>query len=380
MEQNCNQKRDSVLPKNVIPIPQEEVNLLEKGTCNFSLYSPRMVAWERDGSELKPDTEIIHCLAKAFNSKRLKEFLFQKQNQQSTYIKSLEESGIQAFTIKAKTTSPFITGLGAGHPTETGMILDRNIGVPYIPASSIKGVLRLAHAINIANGRKEVPDSELEKYFGTTDTKQEKQYRGQLVVLDAYPVGEVQLKVDIMNPHYTKYYDGTNKKPVETESPNPIKFLAVQEGTEFVFNCAFMPLQPEDKCDEKEIYAMFETAFEVVGFGGKTAIGYGRFKRKSDRVQKPVVVSKQAAPVQKRLEPGEYEAIVVGYNKSGKNINGILFRIDSPSGSYTAIKDKGCKTGDNTRYPKQTKVKVRLSGEKSKSEEYLVTEIIEKIP
>ena len=177
MGHNYNQKREFIPPKEIIPIPKEQENLLKKRTCNFSLYSPRMVSWKRDGADIKSDTEIIPHLAHDFNSKRLSNFLSQKQKLQEAYISSLRESGIQTFSFRAETTSPFVTGLCAGHPTETGMILDRNLGVPYIPASSIKGVLRLAHAINIANGRSEVPDSELEKYFGTADTKKEKQYK-----------------------------------------------------------------------------------------------------------------------------------------------------------------------------------------------------------
>lgn len=288
----------------IIPKYQEE-QFRKSSFCNFSLYSPRMVSWEkkddnkkkfqlytgeekeerkdRNGktkvSWVKKNDDAKEELCKKGNEfyKSINSFLDIKQAKQSSYIESLKKIGAQTFTIKAKTTSPFITGLGSGHPTETGMVLDRNIGVPYIPASSIKGVLRLAHAINIANGRKDVFDSELERYFGTADTKQEKQFRGQLVILDAYPTKDVQLKVDIMNPHYTKYYDGTNKQPVETESPVPIKFLTVKEGTEFCFYCAFMPFDLNEKCNEEEINAMFSTAFERVGFGGKTSIGYGRF-------------------------------------------------------------------------------------------------------
>ena len=82
-----------------------------------------------------------------------------------------------------------------------------------------------------------------------------------------------------MNPHYQNYYSGKNKQPVETESPTPIKFLTVPEGTEFVFNFAFISLEKGDKCDENELNDIIDTAFETVGFGGKTSVGYGRFKR-----------------------------------------------------------------------------------------------------
>lgn len=290
-----------------IPKHQEELLKGSKQT-NFSLYFPRMVSWEfkhgngefqkYTGEEIKLDRngnpkwekqndDYMEELCKAGNDllKGATLFLANIHKFQSKYIEVLKVSGVETFEIKAKTTSPFITGLGSGHPTETGMILDRNTGLPYIPASSIKGVLRLACAINIANEKYSdgnVPDDDekLVKYFGSESDKNPK--RGQLIILDAYSEQVPKLKVDIMNPHFGMYYSGENKQPVETESPVPIKFLTVKEGTTFVFRCVFMPLLNTTLSDEEiqtDVNEMFKTAFETVGFGGKTAIGYGRFKK-----------------------------------------------------------------------------------------------------
>lgn len=290
-------------------IPKHQEELLENPNCNFSLYSPRMVSWERkhgdgefqlySGEELeynkkkdktewkKINDDAKEALCKTGNKllKNISSLLKTKHEQQKNYISALKEQGIITFAFEAKTISPFITGLGSEHPMETGMILDRNIGVPYIPASSIKGVLRLACAINLAESNAEykksgiVPDDDknLVKYFGSMSQEADKQSRGQLMFLDAYPKDKISLKMDIMNPHFRKYYSGENKQPVETESPNPIKFLTVAEATTFIFRCAFIPLKG-DSCDENEVRKMFGTAFEKVGFGGKTAIGYGRFE------------------------------------------------------------------------------------------------------
>jgi len=386
----------------IIPKYQEE-QFRKSSFCNFSLYSPRMVSWEKKddskkkfqlytGEEkeerkdingktkvswVKKNDDAKEELCKKGNEfyKSINSFLDIKQAKQFSYLDSLKKLGMQTFTIKAKTTSPFITGLGSGHPTETGMILDRNIGVPYIPASSIKGVLRLAYAINIAKGRKEVSDLELERYFGTADAKQEKQFRGQLVLLDAYPTKDVQLKVDIMNPHYTKYYDGTNKQPVETESPVPIKFLTVKEGTEFCFNCAFMPLELNDKCNEDEINAMFTTAFERVGFGGKTAIGYGRFVKVDGKFNdvEQNNIQKQLVKEVKTLEAGEYKATV---NNVDKNRQSIYFEIDKTKEKAVI---RNCKQKDYAMYPKKAKVKIKLDGTKNSQDDYIVIEIIEKL-
>ena len=341
-----------------LPIPAEHEQLLKKKSCNFSLYSPRMVRWKIKGKEIEADTETLEELKEAFNSNstKLRQDLMMKQNLQSSFIKAQQAAGLCTFEFYAKTVSPFISGLGAGHPTETGMILDRNLGVPYIPASSIKGVVRLAHAINIAQGRTEVPDSELEKYFGTADTKQEKQYRGQLVFLDAYPVNSVTLKLDIMNPHYGQYYRGEHSQPVETENPIPIKFLSVEQGTEFCFRVVYVPLNIGDVCDEVEIRAMFTTAFECVGFGGKTAIGYGRFKEREKNVQQSQNNSSPAQQEIVKLAPGEYDAVVELIDKRTQSI---FFSLKK--NKFTAVK-QNCKSTIIAKYRKNTKVKIKLSG------------------
>lgn len=356
------------------PIPANQQKLLKERGCNFSLYSPRMVCWMQEGGELKSDKDAAFKLRevseKSFQFSEVTKGLEKKQELQSEYLASLKEDEIQTFTITAKTSSPFITGLGSGHPTETGIILDRNLGVPYIPSSSIKGVLRLAYAVNIADGRSEVPDSELEKYFGSTDTN--KSRRGQLMFLDAYPRGNVELKLDIMNPHFGKYYDGTNKQPVETESPVPIKFLTVKQGTEFVFNCAYLPLDEKDRSDEKvkdDVEKMFATAFSKLGFGGKTSIGYGRFERVENQKSGATVSSSNGSNVQ-TLVAGEYVAVIIDKDKKHSSMN---FEIKGQKCVINNFPEKF-----QARYNKRDKVKIAISGSKDKYGLYIVTKIIGK--
>jgi CRISPR-associated protein Cmr6 len=222
---------------------------------------------------------------------------------QTTILMNLATRDVMVWEFRARLQSPYVSGLGSGHPTETGMILDRNSGLPFIPASAVKGVLRLVCALHIAetepgavlsvgkdSGQCEVPDSHplLRRYFGDTDTGGTDSVRGQLVFLDAFPAAVPTIRADILNPHFGKYYAGT-QGPLETENPIPVKFLSVAEGIEFVFRCLATPLpstgrqtvdpllRPFDDTDEQAVIAMFTRAFNQLGFGGKTSIGYGRF-------------------------------------------------------------------------------------------------------
>ena len=360
-----------------VPIPENQKKLLENPKCNFSLLSPRIVGWKKDKDGLKVNDQVMDRILTKGNSslKTIRSLLQKKHIWQKDYLESIEKSGGKTVTIRATLTGPFITGLGAGHPTETGMILDRNLGVPYIPASSIKGVLRLACAINIARkeGKTEVSDAhpQLVKFFGSADTSQGS--RGQVMFLDAYPEGTVELQLDIMNPHYGKYYSGENKQPVETESPIPIKFISVPAGTVFVFRAVCLPLADESFTEDevKALKDAFDTAFEVVGFGGKTAIGYGRFTRSSGG-QKPAVGSVAPAPAKKELEIGEYEAVVE--DKDKKRLS-IAFKINQNGVEATAI-CKQCRKETFDKLKKKDKVTVKIDGKKDHEGNYVVVKII----
>jgi len=288
------------------PIPKTQADLLENSAKgNFSLYFARMTEWQDNGKKDERAIEKLSDKAKAMLF-RAGETLKAIHDRQTGILKSIAVQGGMVWEFRARLRSPYISGLGSGHPTETGMILDRNSGLPFIPASAIKGVLRLACALEIASaepgvvrpakdkqgktieGQWEIDDghSHLRRYFGDTNTGASDSVRGQLVFLDAFPVAVPAIKTDIMNPHFGEYYKG-NQGPLETESPIPVKFLAVEEETEFIFRCFALPLpcrnvtddltRPFGATDEQTTVNMFFRALCELGFGAKTAVGYGRF-------------------------------------------------------------------------------------------------------
>lgn len=171
--------------------------------------------------------------------------------------------------LRSRTLWRFVSGLGAAHPTETGFVWHRTLGVPYLPASSLKGMLRawLKHWEN--NGESERRVREL---FGDTETGQ-----GRLIIFDALPVSSPILDIDIMNPHYAPYYDNPEKNPPgDYYSPNPVYFLTVAPEQEFEFvvapNYGF-----GSEADLKEGVMLLKRALSTIGCGAKTAVGYGVF-------------------------------------------------------------------------------------------------------
>lgn len=268
---------------------------------NFSLYFEKFSTWEYDKrGNLKSDiTNQINNAAGIL--KRAESFLAACHSRQRAVLRSIHRQGGFYLELRAKLVSPYVSGLGGCHPTETGFVLDRNTGLPYIPASGIKGVLRLAHALELAEkdrdkvsttkeGELEIPDREesMRKYFGDTDTKQKDAVRGQLVFLDAFPATIPTMRKDIMDPHFGGYYRGEHG-PVETGDPIPVYFMTVAEGVEFIFRLFALPLAEGAAVsrefgddDRMVVVAMFERACTELGFGAKTSIGYGRFDKPLD--------------------------------------------------------------------------------------------------
>lgn len=102
---------------------------------------------------------------------------------------------------------------------EVGINYDEVLDVPYIPGSTIKGVLR--------SNLYELTGDEGNEIFG------DREREGFVIVSDAYPIGEKLFVGDIVNPHY---YQGG--KPVRTEydvNPVPVLHLAIRENVKFRF-------------------------------------------------------------------------------------------------------------------------------------------------
>lgn len=187
--------------------------------------------------------------------------------------------GFIILDFSAKVLDRLIVGLGGHSVFETDIKLHHTYGIPYIPASAIKGCLR-SHIIKKYFESKEKKAKEIwfVKIFG--GKIEEKNHQGGLIFLDSYSQQKYTMKRDIMTPHYSKGY-------TEDGIINPIEFLAV-ENTEF----RFVILIDKDKfIDESGNEILIEgkniksfIVQEMVemltthGIGAKTSVGYGYFK------------------------------------------------------------------------------------------------------
>lgn len=243
-------------------------------------------------------------------------------------------------TLEATATAPFTTGLGNEHPLENGFAFLNPYGLPYLPGSGIKGVLRqaarelasgqwgdtcgwteeLIHQPPWSDGRK-IDLSVLDALFGReTEDGSSDHVRGALSFWDALPqIPGDSLSVDIMTPHQSHYYQQKNERksgssisPHDSGAPNPISFLTLPPGTHFTFHvrCDMAHLEwlaPDLAHNQRWqtlLTAAFEHAFEWLGFGAKTAVGYGAMQSQA-QVERARERARQQAEKARELEKAE---------------------------------------------------------------------------
>ncbi|MEW5782684.1 MAG: type III-B CRISPR module RAMP protein Cmr6 [Pseudomonadota bacterium] len=246
----------------------------------FGLY---YTGWNDDFTATKTEKTraVESACALPEHSRRLLDALLRRQQ-------ALAEAREELISFPCRATSPFATGLGNEHPLENGFSFLTPYGLPYLPGSSVKGVLRRA-AEELASG--EWGDAEgwnettIRALFGPGEedpTRDDDPRQGSLVFWDVFPQpAKHALAVEIMTPHLGRYYQGETT-PNTSLTPNPIPFLAVPSESTFTFHIACRPERLADQALRQNwrllITAAFRHAAEWLGFGAKTAVGYGRMR------------------------------------------------------------------------------------------------------
>ncbi len=247
----------------------------------FTLYG---AFWEPDQGWKRIKNIDPHTLRNDFGHLprevvRLRDALSSRQLRTATTL------GSAIWTIEANSVAPFVTGTGIEHPLENGMAFLSPYGLPYLPGSSIKGVLRRA-AEELVGGDWGDPagwdQPAIDALFGDetgAGNDEAGRTRGALIFWDVFPRCD-RLKVEIMNPHYGDYYQGKTT-PADCGSPIPIYFLTVPEQSDFTFHvqCNLTLLTDDLGNRWKDLLqAGFGHAFDWLGFGAKTAVGYGQMR------------------------------------------------------------------------------------------------------
>lgn len=204
--------------------------------------------------------------------------------------------GLKSMTIELKTDWRLIVGLGNESVYETSMTLHHVYGIPYIPASAVKGVVRswmiteVFGKTNNENGvsfpdfknaeTRAMNDRGFVAIFGNNDEA------GKVRFFDAYPTTKPEIDTDIMNPHFGDYYGDQSSAtpPADYLTPIPVPFLTVRD-TSFRFVLGIKEKNnskmPEDSRLGQNTMLLdvagrgLKKALTEHGIGAKTAVGYG---------------------------------------------------------------------------------------------------------
>jgi CRISPR-associated protein Cmr6 len=269
---------------------------------NFGLWYSKLIPLNNP-NDLKPsddfgkDNGTVDYYCKQYNTMKTASaaLLNVRHLEQNNFLSSFGSADYEAITITARLISPLITGIGETHPHEVSMVFDHNMGIPYIPSSGVKGIVRFAHTLSLISKAEEIGKiidgnafNDEEEWTNVPQMFGTQKKRGRIIFLDAYPEKTPELHIDIMNPHYAPYYGEEKKPPADHHQLIPIKFLTVKIGTGFVFRAV---AERKDNLVEMTREA-FIRALTEEGVGAKTAVGYGRFEIAGEKTYRQTSVSK----------------------------------------------------------------------------------------
>lgn len=277
----------------------------------FGMYLP-IWKWGDSGAlEKATDRAPLLSATKLMDHARLLTMLRMRQ-------RAVADAGVDALLrLEARAVAPFTTGLGNEHPLENGFAFLSPYGLPYLAGSGVKGVLRRAaqelqllaqggwgnagtfrlqigkksvdlDAVEVLFGRESGDLDAVEALFGHESGDDGPLHvRGTLTFWDVLPqlAGDTLL-LDVMTPHQSHYLQD-KEAPHDSGKLNPITFLTVPPDSAFTFHVScdrprlarIAPALAEDDAWRTLLHEAFEYAFQWLGFGAKTAVGYGAMAR-----------------------------------------------------------------------------------------------------
>lgn len=193
-------------------------------------------------------------------------------NKRNRAIASRYPGRTRPYTFRTK--GKLICGMGGASPYGNIQLLRLHhvFGIPYIPASAIKGSLRNYIILEDFGGNeaKAEQTAEFSEIFGVKTEGQ--QAEGQMIFFDAFPLW-FKMGLDIQTPHFRQYYAGERENPLDNEQPLPLFFTCLQNA-EFQIYIACSKAEIWKKY-EKSVDRAMKGVFEEYGVGAKTSLGYG---------------------------------------------------------------------------------------------------------
>ena len=189
--------------------------------------------------------------------------------------------------LVARTSAPLTVGTGREHPAGRGFLWHPVMGVPWLPGSTVRGLVRTWARLRHRRGPE---NRRAARLFGGPARP------GGVLFLDALPLRPVGVRFDVRTSHHPGYHR-EGEMPGDWMDPEPTPFLSVDRGARFLFSV--LPRGSDgDRLCLTAIDWLVE-ALDWVGAGAMTSAGYGRMRR--EREVRPPVRKRPAPPEDARL-------------------------------------------------------------------------------
>ncbi|MEM7375381.1 MAG: type III-B CRISPR module RAMP protein Cmr6 [Bacteroidota bacterium] len=202
-----------------------------------------------------------------------------------------------------------VAGIGGESVYETSLCLHPLYGIPYLPSSAIKGLIRSSILLTCFRDEENIQEHLAMRHplfaalFGCDGSGLDKRARqGSVRFLDALPLSAPRIEADLINPHYPAYQNG-NSPPAGWQDPIPVPFLTLSpqdaHGHPLRFRfCMYVHsdeaigrfegyehlclidghwregLSPQSSLLDVCVYWL-GYGLQMYGIGAKTAVGYG---------------------------------------------------------------------------------------------------------
>ncbi|MBB5149084.1 type III-B CRISPR module RAMP protein Cmr6 [Ureibacillus thermosphaericus] len=255
-------------------------------------------------------------------------FVTQKQNEISV--------------LRAFSEGKLLIGTGAIHVLESTLTIHQIYGVPYIPASSMKGLVRNWVVQAFFNGE----DPFDQKTDKTLDEKQkivkaimidifgDKEHRGKAQFYDVFPSTDYDIVPDVLTVHFPNYYQ---RKSEATDNQTVIPFTGLQviEASYYDIRFTLRKYRKErmqSSFSSEELMKILKDWVTKMllesGVGAKTSTGYGQFYKVEEVTSEFLEQFEQKQRKMEEIRRQEEEAKRLALLKPDERLVEIILQLD----------------------------------------------------
>lgn len=286
--------------------PKDTTELLEEylnsNQCDHLAYGMHYAALKKKTEAEKREKR--HRDAKKLFMTNIKKWNVHERNKKNitrvtdllNYLLFATQKQNEITVLRAFSSGKLLIGTGSIHVLESTLTIHQIYGVPYIPASSIKGLVRNWVVQAFFHGK----DPFDKKFHEPLDEKQsivkkimvdlfgDEEHRGKAQFYDVFPSTDYDITPDVLTVHYPKYYQGKSDA-TDDQTVLPFSGLQAIEASHYDVRFTVRRYKKErmqSSFSSEELMKILKTWVAKMllenGVGAKTSSGYGQFYKIED--------------------------------------------------------------------------------------------------